>query len=79
MIGFKEGEDRITFSIKDKPGALREALKPIEEQQVNIVSICSHLHQKDSGDEFIIRIEAPDIDRVLNELRKVGVEIIDVR
>lgn len=79
VVGFKEGEIRITFSIEDKPGSLIEALKPIRDQQGSIVSIFSHRHPEANLDEFVVRIEAPHIDKVVNALREKGVEITDLR
>lgn len=79
VMGFKEGEIRITFSIEDKPGTLIEALKPIRDQQGNIVSILSHRHPEANIDEFVVRIEAPDIDKVIQALRDSRVEVTDLR
>ncbi len=79
VVGFKEGEIRITFSIEDRPGTLIEALKPIRDQQGNIVSILSHRHPEANIDEFVVRIEAPDIDKVIQALKDSRVEVTDIR
>lgn len=79
VVGFKEGEIRITFSIEDKPGTLIEALKPIRDQQGNIVGILSHRHPEANIDEFVVRIDAPDVNKVIQALKDNQIKVTDVR
>jgi ACT-domain-containing protein, predicted allosteric regulator of homoserine dehydrogenase len=73
----------LTFALPDTPGQLLRVLEPIAKMGGNIVSI---IHERDRvGDVYVpvsVVAEFPDtllISVVLDELRKMGAEVLEVK
>ncbi len=72
----------LVLKLKDSPGALLEALKPISEHGGNIVSII-HLREEKKGEDVpaVINFQVSDSDQLNDVLKGVGetARIIEVR
>jgi len=81
VMGFKDGGIRIALALEDKPGTLLKALELIKEYYTNIISIatCRTRCLQPGKKEVVIRIEAHDVDKIIAELKKRRIKILDVR
>lgn len=81
LMGFSSEEDnvRVTVVRRNEPGTFLEALEPIARTDGNIISLFSHKSEGSDQYNLIMRIEAPDIEKTIERLKKKGIDIVDVR
>jgi acetoin utilization protein AcuB len=81
VMGVKWGGTRISLELEDRPGALIEALEPIKEHRINIISVatCKTYCSEAGKKEVIVRMEARDVDGIIFELKNHGIKVSDVR
>lgn len=80
VMGFKRGGVRVSLELEDRPGALMEALEPIKEHHTNIISICTHKTlPQENKNEVVIRMDTHDVNKIVAELKKHGIKVLDVR
>ncbi len=79
----KTGTDKtsIMFSLKDKPGALYNALKPFKESKINLTKIESRPAKMRKWEyiffvDFIGHIEDEKVKSTLNEVKKCCIELV---
>lgn len=78
-FGSEKKNKRITVVTEDKPGTLLKAIEPITNTGGNIISVFSHKDEERNQYEFILRVEAPDIDKTIETMKGQGVSVVDVR
>jgi len=81
VMGLLEGGQRITIRVKDQPGALIKALKPIQSHQLNIISVVScHVPGAPlDTKEITLRLQTAELSLLVGDLLRHRVDVVDWR
>lgn len=81
VMGLLEGGQRITIRVKDRPGALIEALKPIQSQHLNIISVASYQvpGAPPGTKEITLRLQTTELSMLVGDLLRHRVDVVDWR
>ncbi len=81
VMGLLEGGQRITLRVKDRPGALIEALKPIQSHELNIISVtsCRVPGSPPGTKEITLRLQTSELSLLVGDLLRHRVDVVDWR
>lgn len=73
LVGIQRRTTRLEIAVERRPEALRALGEALQAQGGDIVSIVMGRRPGPSGKEvLVVRVEAPDLDRLLADMRRVG-------
>ncbi len=80
IMGVGKGGVRLVLELEDRPGALAEALEPLKEHGVNVVSVCT-CHRTKAGPmrEVVVRLRGDRADEAARWLSEKGLKVLEVR
>ena len=80
-MGIEKGGLRLTLELKNKPEALSEFLDVIRQQGIRLISLVTWEWCKNSPHHNVVvaRIDRGDCEAIVEELRKRGIRLLDVR
>jgi acetoin utilization protein AcuB len=81
VMGLLEGGQRITIRVKDRPGALIQALEPIRTREVNIISVasCKIPGAPPGTKEITLRLQTSELSVLVNDLLLHRIDVVDWR
>ncbi len=81
VMGLLEGGQRLTLRLKDRPGALIQALEPMKAHDLNVVSVasCKVPGAPPGTKEITLRLKTRDVGQLVAELIRNGVDVVDWR
>ena len=81
VMGLLEGGQRLTIRLKDRPGALLQALEPISSHELNIISVasCKIPGAPPGTKEVTLRLQTAELSLLVADLLRHKVDVVDWR
>lgn len=78
LFGVKTPGTRITLALPDAPGILHDVLAVVKKHNVNLISVVTPSYQVDHNRIVAIRIQTLDHDKIVEDLRHSGYEVLSI-
>ncbi len=78
IFGFKQKGTRLTLALEDKPGTMLGVLEILKKHNINIISIVTPSFIVEGKRIAAIRIRTEEYKDVVNELEKVGYDVLSI-
>jgi acetoin utilization protein AcuB len=78
LFGVKTPGTRITLALPDAPGILHDVLAVVKKHNVNLISVVTPSYQIDHNRIVAIRIQTLDHDKIVEDLRHSGYEVLSI-
>jgi acetoin utilization protein AcuB len=78
LFGVKTPGTRITLALQDAPGILHDVLEVVKKQDVNLISVVTPSYTINGKRIVAIRIQTFDYDKIVEELKTSGYEVLSV-
>jgi acetoin utilization protein AcuB len=78
IFGFKQKGTRLTLALEDRPGTMLGILEILKKHNINIISIVTPSFIVEGKRIAAIRIKTEEYKDVVNELEKVGYDVLSI-
>jgi acetoin utilization protein AcuB len=78
LFGVKTPGTRITLALQDAPGILHDVLEVVKRHNVNLISVVTPSYTVDGKRIVAIRIQTLDYDKIVEELKTSGYEVLSI-
>ena len=78
LFGVKTPGTRITLALQDAPGILHDVLEVVKKQNVNLISVVTPSYTINGKRIVAIRIQTFDHDKIVEELKTSGYEVLSI-
>ena len=78
VMGLREKGTRITTALEDEPGVMHDVLEVFKRHNVNLISVVAPSYKMEGKRMVVFRIRTQEPDEIVQELEKLGYQVVSV-